>query len=86
MKNSVGCRRCFYNYSGCTKRFCIIIAVAEKAIEIIIIITLIYFSTKKDELVNTHRQVNCIDQPNTNKTAKHKQNNNNIKQNVLCLE
>ena len=37
-----------------------------------IIITLIYFSTKKDKLVNTHRQVNCIDQPNTNKTDKRK--------------
>ena len=35
-------------------------------------ITLIYFSTKKDKLVNTHRQVNCIDQPNTNKKDKRK--------------
>ena len=39
---------------------------------IIIIITLIYFSTKNDKLVNTHRQVYCIDQPNTNKTDKRK--------------
>ena len=36
--SATGCRRSFYNYSGCTKRFCIIIAVAENAIEIIIII------------------------------------------------
>ena len=37
-----------------------------------IIITLIYLNTKKFELVNTHRQVNCIDQANTNKTDKRK--------------
>ena len=63
---------CFLSLNGRTtnrefgtlkKRFIIII---------IIIITLIYFSTKKNKLVNTHRQVNCIDQPNTNKTDKQK--------------